>query len=152
MWHRAPSPLKMKGAYFHGTSHFGRKDWELASENIRETTAFARPSIFCPVLTLKDLGRELTTFSTWSLFNVSLLLQLSISAAYGLPFSSNPIVRSDRSQTKTRIMTFYLDHRIQTHQSGGEQKRKQPPKCWFNFLFLKYWVHIETEHTKCEFC
>lgn len=56
-----------------------------------------------------------------------MLLQLSVSGAYALPFSSNPIVRSDRSQTKTRIMTFYLDHRIQTHQSGVDQKENNHP-------------------------
>lgn len=44
-----------------------------------------------------------------------------------LPFSSNPIVLSDRSQTKTRIMTFYLHHRIQTHQSGLDQKENNHP-------------------------
>lgn len=59
---------------------------------------------------------------------------------------------SDRSQTKSRIMAFHLDHRIQTHQSGVDQSEKQQLKRWFNFLFLKYWVHIETEHTECEFC
>lgn len=91
-------------------------------------------SLCSTVYFLPSFNTEGLRKRTDNIFNVKLIQCFCVatikhSEAYVLPFGSDPIVHSDRSQTKTRMMKIYLDHRIQTHQSGVDQKRKQPPKC-----------------------